>query len=116
MASAKMSVVMLMRRLSSTKPMIRLYRIATLFITAWTIFSLLALALQCGSTHPWVYTPEQCLNHGALWYPIIIASIFGDAALSFLFAPVLWTLNMARLQRVIVVGLFAIRILYVIPC
>jgi hypothetical protein len=91
----------------------RVYYAASLFIVAWTVFSVLALAFQCGSTRPWVYTPQRCLNEGALWYPIIIFNLLSDAALAFLVAPVLWKLNMARIQRVIVIGLFAIRILYV---
>jgi hypothetical protein len=111
MACAKMSVVMLMRRLSSRiSSMDRVYYAASLLIAAWTVFSVFALAFQCGSTSPWIYTPNKCLNKGAVWYPIIIFNILSDAALAFLVAPVLWKLNMARFQRAVVVSLFAIRI------
>jgi hypothetical protein len=111
MACAKMSVVTLMRRLSSrTSSLTRVYDAASLFIAGWTVFSVFALAFQCGSTRPWIYAPNRCLNKGAIWYPIIIFNILSDAVLAFLVAPVLWKLNMARFQRTIVVGLFAIRI------
>lgn len=114
MACAKMSVVMLMYRLASRNSyMDRVYHAASLFIAVWTVFSLLALALQCGTRRPWVYTPERCSNGGAVWYPIIILNILSDAALGFLFTPVLWNLNMARFQRAMVTGLFGMRILYV---
>ena len=93
----------------------RIYYAASLFIVAWMIFSVLALAFQCGLTRPWEYTPQRCSGEGAFWYPIIILNVLSDAALAFLFAPVLWKLNMARVQRAIVVGLFGIRILYVYP-
>ena len=93
----------------------RIYLAVGLFNVAWTIFSVLALAFQCGLPRPWEYTPQRCSNGGAVWYPIIILNLLSDAVLAFLFGPVLWKLNMAKVQRATVASLFGIRIVYVYP-
>jgi hypothetical protein len=90
----------------------RVYVGVSIAIVVWTAFAVFALAFQCGSTRPWVYTPERCSNRGAIWFPIIIFNFLSDAVLAFLFAPTLWTLNMARTQRMTVIALFSVRTLY----
>ena len=79
-------------------------------VLAWLIFSVFALAFQCGTPHPWMYNKHRCAGDGALWYPVIIFNILTDIALSFLFAPTVWKLQMARAQRITVMSLFAVRV------
>ena len=112
MGCAKFSVLHLMLRLSP-QDMRRVYPIGRAVIGVWTIFSVFALAFECGRTNPWVYTPERCAGRGAVWYPIIILNILTDGALAFLFAPIAWELQMGLMQRLTVAGLFAFRLMYV---
>jgi hypothetical protein len=112
MACSKMSVLHLMRRLS-TQGMRHAYPYAFAGIVTWTVFSVFALAFQCGATNPWLYSPANCAGQGAVWYPVIILNIFTDAVLSFLFAPIALRLQMGLVQRLTVTGTFGLRILYV---
>lgn len=114
MASAKISVVHLIMRLSQRRS--RLYtacHIVSGAIAFWTVFSILSLALQCKLPRPWVYSPQKCAGAGALWYPVVVLNLLTDAVLAFLFAPVLWRLKMSRKQRLTITSLFSIRIGYV---
>lgn len=114
MACAKFSVVHLMQRLSAHKSSLhRLYHFANGAIGFGFVFSILALAFQCRLPRPWIYTPGRCAGFGTLWYPVIILNIFTDFGLAFLFAPVLAKLNMRLGQRLTVIALFAIRVVYV---
>jgi len=112
MACSKISVLHLMRRLS-TQGMQRVYPFALAGIGVWTIFSVFALAFQCGATNPWVYSPAKCAGQGAVWYPVIILNILTDAMLSFLFAPIALRLQLGLAQRLTVTVLFGLRLLYV---
>jgi hypothetical protein len=114
MGCAKFSVFHLMLRVS-VQGMRRVYPFGCVVIGAWTIFSVFALAFECGRTNPWVYTPERCAGKGALWYPIVISNILTDGALAFLFAPVAWKLQMGLTQRLTVAALFGFRLMYVAP-
>ena len=97
----------------SNRGMQQIHLIACTVIGIWTVFSVFAVAFQCGATRPWVYTPSRCAGQGAVWYPIIIINILTDCALAFLFAPIAWKLQMPLRQRVTVASLFSARILYV---
>ena len=111
MAFAKLSVVYLVRRIPGDRTMQKPCFIASLAILAWTTLSLFALLFQCGADLPWIYTPQRCA--GGVWYAIVVLNVLSDAVLSLFFAPTLWKLQTSRSQRLRVISLFAIRILYV---
>ena len=90
--------------------MSRMYPILGGCILAWAVFSMLAIALQCGTSSPEVYRPNRCMN-GALWYPVTALNCLTDAALAFSFAPVVVQLVMSRGQKIKVIVLFSTRIL-----
>ena len=76
MAFAKLSIVMLMRRLTSAEPVVsRIHLGISIAIALWAVLSVLALAFQCESPQRWVYSPERCFGQGAVWFPIAIFKI-----------------------------------------
>lgn len=66
-------------------------------VVGWTLFSILALAFQCGIASPHAYEPDKC-GDGVLWYPITVVNIVTDAALAFSFNPVI--LKLAARTRI----------------
>jgi hypothetical protein len=95
MALAKSSVLQLQRRLCALQPTSRyikvMHRTLASAIVLWTLFGVLALAFQCGTQSPYIYTPDKCSN-GVLWYPVTILNAVTDAALAFSFSPIILTL------------------------
>lgn len=102
-----------MARLSAQRSsLLRTYAFANAAIGIWAIFSIFALAFQCPRP-AWIYAPGRCAGSGTLWYPVIILNILTDLGLAFLFAPVLAKLQMRLGQRLTVIALFAVRVVYV---
>jgi hypothetical protein len=110
MTFAKLAVVWLVKRIPGDRSMQLPCLIASIGILTWTVFSLLAFLFECGAHLPWVYTPQKCA--GGIWYAVVTLNILSDAVLSFFFAPTLWKLQTSRPQRLKVIILFAVRILY----
>ena len=108
MAWAKMSVVLLFKRLAFPQRT-RHYGLFGMVIV-WAIFSLFVLAFQCPLPEPWVFNPPNCFSHGNLLYPIIVLNILTDGVLAIFILPVIWKLNMAKGTRVTVMVLFGSRI------
>lgn len=100
MALAKFSVLQLQRRLCGLQPASRyitvMHRALAGAIMIWTLFSIFALAFQCGTASPQFYEPERCDN-GVLWFPVTIVNAVTDAALAFSFSPIILGLT-ARFQ------------------
>ena len=116
MAFAKTSVLHLQRRLMgpnlSGNYMKRMYLIIGACILVWVLFSVFAIAFQCGTTLPTHYRPGRCAG-GALWYPVTITNALTDAALAFSFFPVLMDLAMQKQTKIKVACLLGMRLLSV---
>jgi hypothetical protein len=108
MTSAKVSVVLLIKRITQTDN--RAWNLSLVLVWIWGIFSFLALAFQCQMPKPWIFVPAQCTTHGYLQYPVIILNIITDAILATGMLPTIWKLNIARDTRVTVMTLFGIRL------
>jgi hypothetical protein len=112
MASAKMSVAMLLSRLiphSSNPAWVSFSAIA-----GWALFSLFAVAFGCWLPRPWNLLFSQCSTHSEkLLYPVIIFNILTDIMLSFWIVPYVWTLAMKVKERVLVCSLFGARLMSV---
>jgi hypothetical protein len=80
-------------------------------VTFWGVFSLLAVAFQCGLPHPWIFNPTTCATKGAMMYPVIIMNIITDVILGTWILPTLWKLLMDQERRVMVVVLFGSRLM-----
>jgi hypothetical protein len=102
-----------LQRLSTTASNLRKRYVPIAHATTitWTIFTVLALALQCDAPR-YLYRAEACLN-GTLWYPVILLNFFSDFGISLMFAPTVWHLQMGLSQRVSVASLFLVRLLWV---
>jgi hypothetical protein len=112
MALAKVSVLVLMLRLWPFGPTLRRACFVTgAAIALWMVFSVLALALQCGIPRPWVYTAERCAGRGAVWYPVVLLNIVTDLVVATLFLPLIRKLQMPPSKQMLVGLLFASRLL-----
>jgi hypothetical protein len=114
MALTKFSVLQLQRRLCGLQPASRyikvMHRALAVAIVIWTIFSVFALAFQCGTVSPQIYEPDRCAN-GALWYPVTIVNAVTDAALAFSFSPIIMALSARTQTKVKVIVLLGARLL-----
>lgn len=79
-------------------------------IAFWAVFSVFALAFQCGATQPQVYQPDQCVN-GVLWYPVTVINALTDAALAFSFNPIILKLAAKTRMKVKIMTLLGCRTL-----
>lgn len=87
-----------------------MFAILSGFIAIWAVFSVFALAFQCGTTRPHRYQPSQC-GYGAVWYPVTVLNALTDAALAFSFNPIIAKLAARRQMKVKVMSLLGSRIL-----
>jgi hypothetical protein len=109
MTFAKVSVVLLMKRITQTTN--RAWNIVLGLCCLWGVFSFLAFAFQCGIPEPWVFVPSQCTTRGYLQYPVIILNIVTDVILSVGMLPTIWKLKAPFNTRITVMVLFALRLL-----
>ncbi|KAK3686559.1 hypothetical protein LTR37_019698 [Vermiconidia calcicola] len=118
MAFAKLSVLQLQRRICGNHSGGRYIKVMSWalagFILAWTIFSVLALAFQCGITRPYIYKPDRCAD-GVLWYPVAVGNALTDAALAFSFSPIILGLETRTRMKVKLMVLLGTRVLYACP-
>ncbi|KAL9120952.1 MAG: hypothetical protein Q9187_002493 [Circinaria calcarea] len=59
-ATAKTSIGLLIRRLTPQTKFRLITDAIIIAVAAWTVFSVLALALQCGIHRPWIFLPRRC--------------------------------------------------------
>jgi hypothetical protein len=106
-AAAKVSVVMLFRRITPTSTPAHYVFLGC--IGAWSIISIFMTAFQCQLPTPWIFVPSQCSTHGYVQYPYIIFNMVTDIMLATGILPTVWKLNTSRETRMAVVMLFASR-------
>jgi hypothetical protein len=58
---AKVSITLLLRRLSRERPYTRICDVVSVVIVVWAVASTLAIALKCDLTHPWLLN-DRCIN------------------------------------------------------
>lgn len=81
-------------------------------VTGWIVFSIFAIALQCGTSDPHIYKPAKCAD-GVLWYPVTIMNLMTDAALAFSLSPIILKLSANQATKLKIMILLGLRILYV---
>ena len=74
------------------------------------MFSIFALAFQCGSSDPWLYTPQRC--DGKVWYGVTVLNLVTDLALATFFIPEIWKIRTSVAKRIQVIALLGARIIY----
>ncbi len=108
MTSAKISVVMLFKRIATTAN--RSFKFGLSMCVMCGVFSFFAVVFQCQLPKPWVFLPSQCNTHGYLEIPVIILNMVTDAALALGILPTVWKLKMPQDTRVTVMALFGVRL------
>lgn len=66
---SKMSIVLFQTRLIATQWQRRIFRAVIIFIGIWMAASILALALQCDLSNPWLVVDKMCPGVVRITYP-----------------------------------------------
>lgn len=111
MTFAKMSVLLLFRRIMSNTRAVQSFIILSVLIGVYFLFSIFATAFQCGAHQPWILYPSTCPTHGDVRYAVIGLNMATDVMLALWILPSLWKLNMSQANRVVVMTLFGARII-----
>ncbi|KAH8700111.1 hypothetical protein BGW36DRAFT_424948 [Talaromyces proteolyticus] len=77
-------------------------------ITAWAVASIVALAVQCSSPHPWDFVDGKCIDQAALFRAIGAINMITDLGLIILPCVVLWGYRYQRRRGVPVAVAFQI--------
>ncbi|KAF2009648.1 hypothetical protein BU24DRAFT_401550 [Aaosphaeria arxii CBS 175.79] len=84
-----------------------------IFITAWSLASLVAVAFQCGLPRPWEVMTLHCYNRGVFWIIYCIIDMTSEVGLVMLSVNLVAYLKVKFSRKVIVVACFAPRILVI---
>ena len=114
---AKISLVRLVYRIASARAISKgkLFYLQ-LSIGLWVLFSVPAIAFQCGMPHPWLYSPSRCFGSGSLWYPTLIFNVLTDAWLAVCIWTALPDMSVSAKDRQVMLGLFSSRFVVCILC
>ncbi|KAL4958114.1 hypothetical protein BDW69DRAFT_154670 [Aspergillus filifer] len=110
MSLAKLSTILLIRKLTPSGSLRRYCTITTGIVVAWTIFAILGLALQCKLPGPWLYGPDRCVGQGAIFYPIALFNILTEIILVILPFIMMHNVQMVWHKRLKILGSFSSRI------
>ncbi|CAI6331694.1 unnamed protein product [Periconia digitata] len=84
-----------------------------IFILAWTVASLVAIAFQCGLPQPWEMFSLHCYDLGSFWVVFCIIDMTTDVSLVMLSVNLVYYLKVKSSRKVAVVACFAPRILVI---
>ncbi|OAF99950.1 uncharacterized protein CC84DRAFT_1129779 [Paraphaeosphaeria sporulosa] len=84
-----------------------------IFILAWTLASLAAVAFQCGLPKPWEILTLHCYNIGVFWIVYCIVDMTSDVAIVMLSINLVAYLKVRLSRKIAVVACFAPRILVI---
>ena len=111
---AKISLVFFIMRLTPVRTTIHICYGLIAGITAWTIATTIALALQCNPPRPWDYietAKHTCnVNIPALYASIGAIDILTDLAIVLMPVVIVWNVQISLHQRFTVIGVFACRL------
>ncbi|EZF32331.1 hypothetical protein TMEN_6710 [Trichophyton mentagrophytes] len=82
-----------------------------IFLLAWTVVSIIVYGFQCGASAPWDprRSSAKCFNIVAFWSTATGIDVFTDLCLIVVPGWILWDLQMNKIQKRIVFGVFASR-------
>ncbi|KIX04901.1 uncharacterized protein Z518_05772 [Rhinocladiella mackenziei CBS 650.93] len=107
---SKLSVVFFLLRLTHVKWHRIVFISATGLLTAWTIGSLFAIALQCNLTKPWIMAGERCTGAYLRWQIICALDIISEVGLVAMSICLVWDLYTSVTNKIVVVGAFVFRL------
>ncbi|KAH8810577.1 hypothetical protein F5884DRAFT_255871 [Xylogone sp. PMI_703] len=107
---SKISVAFLLLRLTPHKYHRRASYMIIGTMTAWTMVSLLVLALQCNISHPWISLHEKCPRMFLRWQLISAFDIIFELALVIMTIYLVWDLHTSMENKTTVVFAFSTRL------
>ncbi|USP78385.1 hypothetical protein yc1106_05659 [Curvularia clavata] len=111
LAFAKLSLVLLFKRIAPTHIKPLTFRWLLFMVTAYVVACLFMIAFQCQMPQPWILRPDICSTHGAVYYATTVLDIVTDAALALWVFPIIWLLNMNSHTKWVVLSVFGSRLL-----
>ena len=128
---SKISVICLLHRITRVQQHRRIFNGVMSFIAAWTIASIVSIALQCNLGHPWTIVNEKCpkivrlapcefrylaiLTYSQLqrWQAFCIVDIIEEVTIVGLVVLLVFSLQTSVSSKATVVGVFSFRLLWV---
>ncbi|KAF2258221.1 hypothetical protein CC78DRAFT_587384 [Lojkania enalia] len=111
--SAKLSLVAWFYDIGIQRMQRRIVQGFGIFIFAWTLASLIAVAFQCGLPKPWEVMTLHCYNSGAFWIVYCIIDMTTDVSIIMLSVNLVAYVKIKLARKVTVVACFAPRILVI---
>lgn len=110
MTCSKMSIILMFRRIDPAQAS-PIARILMPGCGLYTVVCLFLAAFQCQMPTPWILQPSTCWSKGQVHYVTSGLNIATDAVLAFWMIPIIWSLQMARGTRAVVISLVASRVI-----
>ncbi|KAE8365535.1 hypothetical protein BDV27DRAFT_171557 [Aspergillus caelatus] len=114
--ASKVSISLLIARLTRTKLHLKASRLLTGFILLWGVISLFLIAFQCKLPMPWnVGAVDHCGSMFAQWTAVEAGNIFIELLLPCIVILMVWDLRVASATKITVVMAFSLQLLATIP-
>ncbi|KAK2737891.1 hypothetical protein FQN57_007342 [Myotisia sp. PD_48] len=113
---AKLSTLIFITRMATPEKYAKAIRASLALLVVWWVSSTLAAAFQCGVPAPWAYynMEAKCFNTMAFWIVTTAIDMATDIVLILFPAWIVRDLQMKRFLKVLVVTVFASRIIVII--
>ncbi|EZF21887.1 hypothetical protein H112_05061 [Trichophyton rubrum D6] len=107
---AKLSTLSFIERVVPANKYRGVIKGSLIFLLAWTVISIIVYGLQCGVSAPWdPRSTAKCFNIVAFWSAATGIDVFTDLCLIVVPGWILWDLQMNKIQKRIVFGVFSSR-------
>ncbi|CAI6342060.1 unnamed protein product [Periconia digitata] len=107
----KLSMMALIAQITPSHTMAMISRWFTVFTILWGIAYVFSASFQCGARVPMRAFENACVDHGGLLYTHGVINILTDAFIALLPIFIVWKVQIPKQKRILVMGLFWVRIL-----
>ncbi|ERF71368.1 hypothetical protein EPUS_09332 [Endocarpon pusillum Z07020] len=107
---SKCSIAALLLRMTPVRRQLLVFKGALVFLATWTVASILAVALQCNLSHPWVLVGEECPGMFLRWKIVESLDVITELGLFALVLYLVWNVRLQTMQKATVVIVFALRL------
>jgi hypothetical protein len=111
LAFAKLSLVLLFKRIAPTRTKPFTSQCMRLMVAAYVLICIFAIAFQCQLPQPWIVSRDRCSTHGVVYYATTTLNMTTDAFLALWIFPTIWLLNMETHTKLVVLSLFGSRLI-----
>ncbi|KAB8231088.1 hypothetical protein BDV23DRAFT_195668 [Aspergillus alliaceus] len=114
--SSKISISLLIARLTRTKLHLKASHLLTGFIVLWGVISLFLIAFQCKLPMPWdIGAMDHCRSMFVQWTAVEAGNIFIELLLPCIVILMVWDLRVASTTKITVVMAFSLQLLATVP-